>query len=92
MLINHSLGVIDRFCRTLRNLINKYCTSHKTTRYIDVLPKLIDNYNNKHHSTIKCTPNEADKHIDDINKIMLRKYLNSKEHEIIFIIGDKVRH
>lgn len=28
-----SLGIVDRVCRTIRNLINKYCTSHKTTRY-----------------------------------------------------------
>ena len=89
---HHSLGLVDRMCRTTRGLINKYCSSHKTTRYIDVLNKLIDNYNNTYHSTIKCTPNEADKHIDEINDIMLKKYLTSKEHETVFNIGDKVRH
>ena len=51
-----SLGIVDRFCRTLRGLINKYCTSHKTTKYIDVLEDLIKNYNSTYHSTIKCTP------------------------------------
>lgn len=87
-----SLGVIDRFCRTLRSLINKYCTSHKTTRYIDVLPKLIDNYNETFHSTIKCTPNTAEKHIDEINELMLQKYMRAKQNETIFNIGDTVRH
>ena len=87
-----SLGIIDRWCRSIRNLINKYCTSHKTTRYIDVLPKLVENYNNTYHSTIKCSPNEADKHVDDINTIMLNKYLTAKDQETVYNIGDKVRH
>ena len=62
-----SLGLIDRFCRTLRLYINKYLTSRGTTRYIDGLPELVENYNNTYHSTINCTPNEANKHIDEFN-------------------------
>ena len=87
-----SLGLVDRYCRTLRGLINKFCTSHKTTRYIDVLEKLVDNYNNTYHSTIKCSPNEAEKYVDEINTIMLTKYAKAKVKETTFIIGDKVRH
>ena len=68
-----SLGIVDRFCRTLRGLINKYCTSHKTTRYIDVLDKLVQNYNNTYHSTIKCTPEEAKDHVNEIKIIMTKK-------------------
>ena len=87
-----SLGVVDRFCRTLRGLINKYCTSHKTTKYIDVLDDLIKNYNSTYHSTIKCAPKDADKHIEEINNIMIKKYSKAKQNETIFNIGDKVRH
>ena len=87
-----SLGLVDRVCRSIRNLINKYCTSHKTTRYIDALPKLVDNYNNTYHSTIKCTPNDAINHIDEINIIMMHKYKLAKENETVFNIDDKVRH
>jgi len=47
-----SLGVIDRFVRTLRELINKYLTSRKTNKYIDVLKDLVYNYNNSYHSGI----------------------------------------
>ena len=87
-----SLGLIDRWCRSLRNLINKFSTSHKTTRYIDVLQSLIDNYNNTYHSTIKCTPNKAYKNIDKINMIMMKKYMKAKDNEQVFNISDKVRH
>ena len=87
-----SLGVIDRWCRTLRGLINKYSTSHKTTRYIDVLDKLVQNYNNTYHSTIKCTPNDAENHTNEIRIIMAKKYVQAKENEQVFNIGDNVRH
>ena len=37
---HHKLAIVDRLVRTLRGLINKYCTIYDTTKYIDVLPKL----------------------------------------------------
>lgn len=89
---HESLGVVDRYCRTLRGLINKYCTSHKTTRYIDVLDKLVQNYNNTFHSTIKCTPNEAADHVNEIKIIMAKKYMKAKEQEAAYNVGDSVRH
>ena len=42
---HHKLGKIDSFVRTLREKINKYLVIHNTTKYIDVLPKIIYNYN-----------------------------------------------
>ena len=53
--------MIERFNRTLGEMIQKYLTSHKTKKYIDVLQKLIDEYNNKTHSTIKMSPVDASK-------------------------------
>ena len=89
---HESLGLVDRLCRTIRGLINKFSTSYKTTRYIDVLDRLIENYNDTFHSTIKCSPNDAIKHADKINDIMAKKYIKAKEQETVFKIGDKVRH
>lgn len=54
-----SLGIVDRFCRTLRGYIAKYQTAHQTQRYIDVLPALLQNYNSTIHSTLKETPERA---------------------------------
>ena len=82
-----SLGLVDRMCRTIRGLINKWLTSRQATRYIDALHSLIDNYNNTYHSTIKCTPNEAVKHVDEINMIMLNKYMKAKQLEQLFKNG-----
>ena len=41
-----SLAFIDRCCRTLRSLVNKYCQAHQTNRWIDDLQDLIANINN----------------------------------------------
>jgi len=53
---HHSLGVADRFCRTLRGYIAKYQVAYQTQRFIDVLPDLISNYNTAIHSTLKQSP------------------------------------
>ena len=43
------LGIVDRFVRTLRRKINVYLSMHHSTKYIDVLPKIINNYNHTYH-------------------------------------------
>ena len=51
---NHnSLGVIDRFSRTLKTMIAKYMTAKSTTKWIDALPKLMKIYNETPHNGIK---------------------------------------
>ena len=37
----------------------KYFTANNTCKYFDVLPDLINEYNNHKQSTIKMTPTEA---------------------------------
>jgi len=86
------LNIINRMCRTLRGLINKYLSAYYTTRYIDVLYQLIDNYSNTIHSTIKITPNEANNHVNEINKINTLRYNKSVNFETSYNIGDKVRY
>jgi len=51
---------IERFNRTLQLLMYKYMTDNETERYIDVLPKLVQTYNNRHHRMIKTTPQKAE--------------------------------
>lgn len=51
---------IERFNRTLQQLMYKYMTDNETERYIDVLSKLVDTYNNRFHRMIKTTPQQAE--------------------------------
>jgi len=51
-------AVVERFNRTLGEMIQKHLTSRDST-HIDVLQRLLDEYNNTYHSSIKMTPFEA---------------------------------
>ena len=49
-------NVIERFNRTLGEMIQKYMTTNQTSKYINVLENLLNEYNNKFHTSIKMTP------------------------------------
>ena len=51
--------VVERFNRTLKNIMWKHLTANNTNKYLDVLPSIIEKYNNTFHRTIKMTPKEA---------------------------------
>ena len=51
--------MIERFNRTIKDIIFKYFTANSTRKYIDVIDKLVDQYNNSVHSSIKMYPVEA---------------------------------
>jgi hypothetical protein len=53
--------VIERFNRTIKEKMWRYFTQLDTKTYIDILPKLVKEYNNTYHSTIKMTPTEGTK-------------------------------
>lgn len=52
-------GCIERFNKTLKEQINKHFTNNNTKNWIDILPKIVENYNNSYHSVIKMTPKEC---------------------------------
>ena len=56
--------VIERFNRTLKNIIWKYFTANNTRFYLDVLDQMVKNYKDKVHTTIKMTQKEASKDIN----------------------------
>jgi hypothetical protein len=47
---------VERFNRTLKEIIYRYFTEHHTDEYLNVLPKFIENYNNTIHSRTKQKP------------------------------------
>ena len=78
--------VIERFNRTLKERMWKKFTELSTTKYIDILPELVNNYNNTYHSTIKMTPTEGS---DAKNKINYNYDIHISKPK--FKIGDRVR-
>ena len=52
---------IERFDRSLRELMMKEFVKNNNTVWYNILPKLIKTYNNRYHSTIKMKPIEVNK-------------------------------
>lgn len=52
-------AVVERFQRTLMTKLHKYFTSKGTVKFIDILPDLVNSYNNTYHRSIRMTPHEA---------------------------------
>ena len=86
-------SVIERFNRTLKNKMFKEFTIQNSTVYTDILPKMVEEYNNTYHSTIKMTPQEASRKENE-SVAHLNSYHNEpfpKFKKPSFKEGDKVR-
>ena len=57
--MKHLMWLKDLIDRTIKVTIFKYFSANNTTKFVDVLDLLVDQYNNSIHSSIKMTPNEA---------------------------------
>ncbi|KAL9963810.1 hypothetical protein ACROYT_G027355 [Oculina patagonica] len=84
--------VIERFNRTLKNKMYKQFTIQGNTQYLKILPKIVKEYNNTKHSSIKMTPTEASKKKNE-GTVYFNLYgdmepLSAKPK---FKVGDKVR-
>lgn len=51
-----NMSIVERFNRTLRDVLVKYFYSRDTKSYLDILPDLLANYNSTVHSTTKQQP------------------------------------
>ena len=58
---NSSYGAVfaERFNRTIRDLLKKIVFEHGNANWIDILPTITKQYNNKVHSSTKLTPIQA---------------------------------
>ena len=48
-------SVVERWNKTMRNIMWKCFTANRTQKYIDVLPSMVDKYNSTYHRSIKLT-------------------------------------
>ena len=49
-------AVVERFNRTLKSHMWRYFSAKQTNRYLDILPKLMQAYNNSYHRSIGTMP------------------------------------
>ena len=82
--------VIERFNRSLRELMMKEFVKKNNTIWYDILPKLIKIYNNRYHSTIKMKPIQVNKSNEKYIKENIYTY-NKTTKNPKFKINDLVR-
>ena len=86
-------SVVERWNRTMKDIMWKYFTAKITQKYIDVLPIMVEKYNNTYQRSIKLTPSDARnpasyQHVHNAlyAEVNARKATSPKFH-----VGDKVR-
>ena len=86
-------SVVERWIRTMKERMWKYFTDNNTSVYIDILPDLVEDYNNTRHSSIKMTAVEASKKKNEhtVCKNLYPDRLKNIDINPKFSIGDKVR-
>ena len=82
--------VIERFNRSLRELMMKEFVKNNNTIWYNILPKLIKIYNNRYHSTIKMKPIQVNKNNEKYIKENIYTY-NKTSKNPKFKIGDLIR-
>ena len=82
--------IIERFNRSLRELMMKEFVKNNNTVWYNILPKLIKIYNNRYHSTIKMKPIQVNKNNEKYIKENIYTY-NKTSKNPKFKIGDLVR-
>lgn len=85
--------IVERFNRTLREKIQKFLVSKKTSKYVDVLPDILFGYNSSVHSSLeKFAPKDVNKkNEEEVHKIQYGDYLMQKPKRHKYDLGDTVR-
>ena len=86
-------SIAERWIRTMKEKMFKYFTDYNTNKYIDVLPDLVEDYNNTVHSSTKLTPVDASKKENELKvwrNLYPDRYKTSRLNPK-FSVGDEVR-
>ena len=82
--------IIERFNRSLRELMMKSFVKSNTTVWHNILPELIKTYNNRYHITIKMKPIDVNKSNEKHIKDTVYNY-NMMNKKPKYMINDLVR-
>ena len=89
---SHKLGIINRWHRTIKEKLVKYFDSFDTVRWIDIIDKIVYNYNHTKNRGIGYKPIEVKYFIE--NMIRQKKKLegeNIRENETEYKVGQYIR-
>ena len=85
-------SVVERWNRTIKNKMWKRFTQQSSTHYLNMLPEILDEYNNQKHRSIKMSPIDASKKKNEgIVYYNLFGHIKPIATKPKFEVGDKVR-
>ncbi|XP_044005885.1 uncharacterized protein LOC122850894 [Aphidius gifuensis] len=85
-------SVVERFNRTLKNKMWEKFTYQGSYKWLEILPHLLENYNNSKHRTIKMKPIDVTKgNKKQLLRNVYKKFQQNRDIKNKFKIGDKVR-
>ena len=86
-------SVVERWNQTMKNRLWKMFTANNNTIYHDKLGKVIDEYNNSFHTSVKMTPAEASRKKNErkVYANLFGDLIYSKHIPPTFHVGEKVR-
>ena len=87
---NWKASVVERVNRTIKSRIQRYFYKNKTKNWIDIIDKVVNNYNNTPHSVIGVAPNQ----VSELNRkeVYKRLFPNSGLRTVCKLQkGDRVR-
>jgi len=91
---HHALGIVDRYAKTLKTSIGTHFIRNKTLNWVDVLPKLIKQYNNTPHRSLNnIKPNDVSASPENTETVLIINIWKSKKNNTVsdLALGDKVR-
>lgn len=87
---NLKASIVERVNRTIKGKMWKYFTMERTDKWLDILPQLVQEYNQTIHRTIGMKPAEVTK----ADEARLKKEVFTHIKQVVpvhFKVGDKVR-
>ena len=84
--------LVERVNFTIRSLIQRYMELNNTISYVNVLPEIVENYNNTEHRSIGITPHDAihknkarvfSKEYHNPKNLGIQKYQEKKDQQFI---------
>lgn len=86
-------AIVERLIRTIKERIYRYFTHNNTRRYLDVLPNIVEAYNQTKHSATKMTPASVTLYnaAQARKNIQLRYEQSSVRKTVKYKVGDLVR-
>jgi len=79
--------VIERFNRTIMSKLGKLWTINNNQKFLNIIPKIVKQYNNKIHSIINTSPHMAS---IDPSLVKIKDYYRKPQKQKFFV-GDRVR-